>query len=158
MGEADYWRGVALEAQGKQGEAAEAYLAAYTAADNRLSLAALHRLHEIYRTSSGKNADDWRERWRASSAGTVFDPAYLPSGGSSGGYSVQLGAFSSRDHAAELVGRVRRMGLFPDVVEPSEDKLYRVRISGIADQNRLIEITSVLERNKLDYHVIKPGN
>ncbi len=161
-GEVKFWQGAALERQGKTREAAEAYLAAYTAPGNRLSLAALHRLHSFYGSSGGSNARDWRTRWQNASAGTVFESRYLPAApavsSASSGWTVQLGAFSSGERAADHAARVKRLGLSPVIGQPRGDKLYRVRIDGVPSEKELKKITALLKKNKLDYHVIKPGN
>lgn len=157
-GEIKFWQGAVLERQGKTREAAGAYLAAYTAPDNRLSLAALHRLHNFYGSSGGSNAQDWRTRWLSSSDGTVFENRYLPAAPVSSGWAVQLGAFSNSSRAADHAARIRRLGLSPVIGQPSADKLYRVRIEGIRSEKEMKRITALLKKNKLDYHVIKPGN
>jgi tetratricopeptide (TPR) repeat protein len=169
-GEARYWSGVVLERQGKTRDAAEEYMAAYTSPGNRMSLAALHRLHAFYGNSSGSNAADWRERWNRASTGSVFDSRYLPSpapaqtaspaatvsSGKSSGWILQLGAFSSRQRAADHVARIKRLGLNPVLEPPQADKLYRVRIEGIPDEKELKRISALLKKNKFDYHVIQP--
>lgn len=157
-GEARFWQGMTLEGQGKIRKAAEAYLAAYTAPGNRLGLAALHRLHEFYGSAGGRNAEDWRTRWRNASSGTVFESRYLPASAAGSGWTVQLGAFSSRQRAADHAARVRRLGLSPVIEPPAGDKLYRVRIEGIPSESEMKRITALLKKNRLDYHVIKPGN
>jgi tetratricopeptide (TPR) repeat protein len=158
-GEVKFWQGAALESQGKTRNAAEAYLTAYTATDNRLSLAALHRLHNFYGSSGGSNAQDWRTRWQNASAGTVFESRYLPAAtAASSGWTVQLGAFSSSARATDHATRIRRLGLNPVIGQPRGDKLYRVRIESIPSQKELKRVTTLLKKNKLDYHVIKPGN
>ncbi len=161
-GEARFWQGVALEHGGKTREATEAYLAAYTTAGNRLSLAALYRLNNFYGSAGGRNAADWRTRWQSASAGTVFAGRYLPAAAAvpaaHDGWTVQLGAFSSGKRAAAHASRVKKLGLNPAIEQPRGDKLYRVHIEGIATEKELKRITAKLKKNKLEYHVIKPGN
>ena len=165
-GEARFWRGKVLERQGKTREAAEEYLAAYTAPGNRLSLAALQRLHNFYGSSGSRNSADWRERWNKASAGTVFDNRFMTSSASaagvspgtpsSTGYAIQLGAFSTRQRASDHAARIRRLGLKPVIAPPSSDKLYRVRIEGIPSEKELNRIAALLKKNKFDYQVIRP--
>ncbi len=161
-GEARFWQAMALERRGKTREAAEAYLAAYTTAGNRLSLAALYRLNNFYGSAGGRNAADWRTRWQNASAGTVFASRYLPAAAAPGsathaGWTVQLGAFSSGKRAAAHASRIRKLGLSPVIEQPRGDKLYRVHLEGIASEKELKRITAKLKKNKLEYHVIKPG-
>jgi tetratricopeptide (TPR) repeat protein len=161
-GEARFWRGMAFEKQGKTREAAEDYLASYTTPGNRLSLAALQRLHVFYGSSDGKNSADWRQRWNSASSGTVFDNRFLPSvstssGSSSSGWTIQLGAFSTRQRASDHAARIKRLGLTPVIEPPSSDKLYRVRIEGIPSEREMKRISALLKKNRLDFHVIRPG-
>lgn len=173
LGEADhrgmvrYYLALAEEGEGNLNGAAENYLTLYLDERSPYQLAALTRLVRIYGAGDSRSAAQWRDRLAGSSGGTVFDPSRVATGAvaavatvtaSSGGWSVQLGAFSNRDRAQALASDVRRRtGLDAVVLDPRDDNLYRVRIVGLASQQDADRVETVLKRNRIQYTVIKPG-
>lgn len=151
-----YWRGMAKQLTGDRDGAAREFMASYTRPTHRYSLSALYRLNEIYGQGESKNAGEWRNRWRESSQGTVFDTKHL-SFSLGSGYVIQLGAFSTTVRARSLAQKARRLGLDAIVRSPAADGLYRVRIEGIPSRKEVDRIISVLKKNRIEYHIITSG-
>jgi tetratricopeptide (TPR) repeat protein len=153
-----FYSGLALEKSGKTKEAGRAFTSAYTAAGSPYAVAALYYLDHIYGTGDSRSATDWRDRWAASSRGTIFDSSRLkPKAVSTAGWTIQLGAFSSSDRASSLAARVNRLGLSSKVLPPARDGLYRVRIEGIETKEELNRIVALLKKNRIEYHLSAPG-
>lgn len=151
-----YWCGMAKQLTGDHDSAAGEFMASYTLPGHRYSLSALYRLNEIYGEGESSNAGQWRNRWRESIRGTVFDTKYLSSSPGSG-YNIQLGAFSTAARAHSLAQRARRLGLDTVVRSPAADGFYRVRIENISSPEELKRIISLLKKNRIEYHIIAPG-
>jgi tetratricopeptide (TPR) repeat protein len=156
QGMVHYWRGMAERLSGDSDGAAGEFMASYTQPGHRYSLSTLYRLNEIYGQGESKNARQWRDRWRESSKGTVFDTKHLPSS-MAGGYIIQLGAFSTDARARSLAREVRSLGLDAIVRFSAADSLYRVRIEAIPSRKELEKIISVLKKNRMEYHLVAPG-
>ncbi|MFH1069939.1 MAG: SPOR domain-containing protein [Candidatus Glassbacteria bacterium] len=153
-----FYSGLALEKSGKTNEAARAFTSAYTQAGSPYAVAALYYLDRLYGAGGSRNAADWRDRWAASSRGTIFESAASkPEAVTSAGWTIQLGAFSSSDRARSLAARLSRLGLSPKVLPPGRDGLYRVRIEGIGTKEELNKIVAVLKKNRIDYNLTAPG-
>ena len=151
-----YWRGMAEQLSGDSDGAAGEFMASYTQPGHRYSLSTLYRLNEIYGQGESSNAGQWRDRWRKSSRGTVFDTKHLPSSLGSG-YIIQLGAFSTDERARTLARKVRSLGLNAVVRFSAADSFYRVRIEAVPSRKELERIISVLKKNRMEYHLVAPG-
>ena len=151
-----YWSAMAKQLSGDSDGAAREFMACYTRPAHRFSLIALYRLNEIYGQGESSTARQWQNRWRESSRGTVFDTKHLPSA-VTGGYIIQLGAFSTDSRARSLAGKVRGLGLDAVVRSGTADGLYRVRIEGIPSRKELDRTIAVLKKSRIEYHLVAPG-
>ncbi len=175
--------GCAKEQDGDTNGAAEDYLALYLDSHSPYQLAALTRLTRIYGSGTSERAAQWRTRQSEACDGTVFDPAWVrpetsgsaksgaqptkteavqpaqtPASGS-GGWSLQLGAFSGAARANTLAEEIRRRtGLSPVVMQVTGSRLYRVRLTGFASKADLQAAEATLKKQRIKYQVIEPGD
>ncbi|MBN2289349.1 MAG: SPOR domain-containing protein [Candidatus Glassbacteria bacterium] len=155
-----YYCGEALQAAGDRDKAAQHYLVAYQSPGDPYQLAALYRLVEFYGQGGGKAARQWRDRLAQSAAGSVFGPAagtaVSPPQAAPGGYSIQLGAFSSLARAEAHAAGLRKQGFDPAVLPAGADKLYRVRIVGLKSRREADRLIEKLKKKGISYQLISP--
>lgn len=119
-------------------EAARAYLHAgdaYAAAGNKTLADSMYKRGLSMATGDIGLATSIRERMNAPAAGSDLSAGYA--GASSGPFSIQLGAFSSRANAEKLAASAGSMGLGqPRIVPTSKNgqTLYAVRVGGFANR------------------------
>ncbi|MCE5272211.1 SPOR domain-containing protein [bacterium] len=176
--------GCAKEQDGDTNGAAEDYLALYLDSQSPYQLAALTRLTRIYGGGTSERAGQWRTRQAEACDGTVFDPAWVrpesavsaksgahsakpepaasaqaPASSASGGWSLQLGAFSGAARANTMAEEIRRRtGLSPVVVQVAGSRLYRVRLTGFGSKADCRSSEATLKKQRIKYEVIEPGD
>lgn len=75
-------------------------------------------------------------------------PPAAPDTGKSGGYTVNVGAFTDKDLALRLTTRLREKG-YAAIMSPSKDKrFYRVKVGAFATKQEARDFASILEKKE----------